>query len=246
MEREAKMRAIVRKAKEPGGLDFSSQSKTDLTNDKVPFMDSKCDLFDTAEEKAVVKRPMWALTEHQAEEAAKRAENDDADDLLDFANGLDFDKYINDSEVSALIENVRSRITELEANQDAETKSELAALERSINNTLGRSRMLTAENLHSLADQNKEVGSHDEDVMSVARSVLESNAGKTMGAIHSHKSLSAVAERSKSVFEGTLGIVSEDAIAPPLVMKHTDDAGARLEGKNCVSNLPYMHRNPAV
>ena len=32
----------------------------------------------------------------------------------------------------------------------------------------------------------------------------------------------------------------------PLVVRHTDDNGARLEAKNHVSNLPYMHRNPAV
>lgn len=246
MEREAKMRAIVRKAKEPEDLDFRSQTKNSLKNESAPSMDSKCDLFGAADDKAVVKRPMWALTEHQAEEALERAEKDDADDLLDFANGLNFDKYINDSEVSALIESVRSRITELEADQDADTKSELAALERSINTTLGRSRMrLTAENLRSLTDRDEEVCSKGEDVVSVARSVLESNA-KTVGAIHSHKSLAAVAERSKSAIKGTLGIISEDAIPPPLVMKHTDDAGARLEGKNCVSNLPYMHRNPAV
>jgi hypothetical protein len=53
---------------------------------------------------------MWALTSAQAEDTAEQLENEEADELLNFALGLDFDKYINDSEVSALIENVRSRL----------------------------------------------------------------------------------------------------------------------------------------
>jgi hypothetical protein len=32
----------------------------------------------------------------------------------------------------------------------------------------------------------------------------------------------------------------------PKVVLHEPNEGARLEGKNTVSNLPYMHRNPAI
>lgn len=249
MEREAKMRETVRKTKFEGP-DIHSQAKDgsecDAISDKATLAETKGEMLDAAEEKLSVKlvRPMWALTEEQAEMAVERAEYDEADDLLDFANSLDFDKYISDSEVSALIENVRSRIAELETNQHATTKNELN--EHTINKALSKSKRLTAENLRSLSDK-AECSSinGEDDCVSVVRSLMESDAGKSVGAIHSHKSLAAVAGRSKNALVDIGGCI-EEAVPQPLVIKHTDDAGARLEGKNCVSNLPYMHRNPAV
>ncbi len=41
-------------------------------------------------------KPAWALTEEQTE----GREEEELDDLLQFASGLDFDKYIEDYEVS--------------------------------------------------------------------------------------------------------------------------------------------------
>ena len=258
MEREAKMRAMVRKAKEfeIEPVDSRPQAKnTGLaksTLDKLPpppMADSTREQ-DIADDKTTGPRlrPMWALTEQQALKAVDCAEIDEADNLLDFANGLDFDKYINDTEVSALIENVRSRIAELEANRDVQAKLELPTPHQANKSIIDRSRMkLTADNLGAMSDQGTDITSDKcDDCASLARLVLEADAGKVVGGVHSHKSLTAVAERSKYTLSETRGILSEEAVPPPLVMKHTDDAGARLEGKNSVSNLPYMHRNPAV
>ena len=83
----------------------------------------------------------------------------------------------------------------------------------------------------------------DDDAVSVARSVLDSEGGRALGGIHSTKSLAAVAERSKIKHLEPIG---EMAIPTPQVVKHTDDGGSRLEGKFAIANLPYMHRNPAV
>lgn len=254
MEREAKMRETVRKAKSEGP-DMNSQAKDEsecyATSEKATRAEAKCEtvLPKTAEEKVSDKlaRPMWALTEEQAEKVVERAEYDEADDLLDFANSLDFDKYISDSEVSALIENVRSRIAELETNQYAAAKNELN--EHTIERVLRNSKRLTAENLRCLtgkAECSSIEGEGGDDCVSVVRSLLESDAGKLVGAIHSHKSLAAVTERSKNTLMDVPNCIHEEIVPHPLVIKHTDDAGARLEGKNCVSNLPYMHRNPAV
>lgn len=226
MEREARMRAMVRKAKD-SVLDFESQAKDEhgeeTSVEKASFEDSTRETYPTVADgksPAPPSRPMWALTEQQALSSVDCAEKNEADDLLDFANGLDFDKYISDSEVSALIENVRSRITELEASQLPTPKPAQSLATRPTMN-------LTAEHLPCMSEQG------DEDT-------------SVVGDECAYKSLTAIAQRSKAALAETLSTVSEEIIAPPLVMKHTDDAGARLEGKNSVSNLPYMHRNPAV
>ena len=254
MQREAKMRAIVRKAKQDEGIDINSQGKFDapcISMEASAAPDAKGDggssTMDMSDRKSpIVPRPMWALTEEQAGKVVDCAEFTEADNLLDFASNLDFDKYINDSEVSALIENVRARITELEATQTTEAKLELESLDHIVDKSKLR---LTAESLDAISDRPEANGSNQEDdCVSVARTVLDSDAGKKVGAIHSHKSLTALAQRSKNAAKESEvdATIDEDVVPQPIVVKHTEDAGARLEGKNCVSNLPYMHRNPAV
>lgn len=54
-------------------------------------------------------RPKWALTDQQAEEV----EDMEVDDLLNFANDLDYENYINDFEVRQAIEIMKSRIDEI-------------------------------------------------------------------------------------------------------------------------------------
>lgn len=59
-------------------------------------------------------RPAWALTETAAETAVEEKELDDEDDLLSFAEGLDFDRYIGDMEVRTVMDRLRQRIAEME------------------------------------------------------------------------------------------------------------------------------------
>eukprot|EP00283_Hemiselmis_rufescens_P006869 CAMPEP_0173419114 /NCGR_PEP_ID=MMETSP1357-20121228/1073_1 /TAXON_ID=77926 /ORGANISM="Hemiselmis rufescens, Strain PCC563" /LENGTH=262 /DNA_ID=CAMNT_0014381703 /DNA_START=50 /DNA_END=835 /DNA_ORIENTATION=- len=54
-------------------------------------------------------KPAWALTEEGLEDR----ELEEADDLVNFASGLDFDKYIEDYEVRNAIAAVKDRIAEL-------------------------------------------------------------------------------------------------------------------------------------
>mmetsp|Transcript_33826 Transcript_33826/g.104739 ORF Transcript_33826/g.104739 Transcript_33826/m.104739 type:complete len:235 (-) Transcript_33826:260-964(-) len=234
MEREAKMRAIVRRAKRTNDRECNPEA-----DDNELKFDSS-DLV--AEQKLTAERPMWALTEQQADKATEHI-GVEGDELLEFANALDFDKYINDSEVSCLIENVRARIVELEAKAEVQTRrSESHAGTGIISNFEGNDPLVAT---HQASGASTDA---EDDIMSVARSVLESDVGKAFGSIHSQKSLAAVAERaSKSAFqERAQDCIHEEAVPPPLVSKHTDDAGSRLDGKHSVSNLPYMHRNPAV
>lgn len=52
-------------------------------------------------------KPAWAMTETAAENAIESREQEDEDDLLEFAKGLDFDRYLDDMEVSAMMERVK-------------------------------------------------------------------------------------------------------------------------------------------
>ena len=48
--------------------------------------------------KKAKQRPAWALTADAAQEVQQEAEQQEEEDLLAFAGGLEFDKYINEQE----------------------------------------------------------------------------------------------------------------------------------------------------
>lgn len=107
-------------------------------------------------------------------------------------------------------------------------------------------------------------GQQEDDNMSIARTAL-SEGGRSVRSIHSARSLAAVAERAREsiltaspvgigtvpsgIQTGVLDTAAEStevAVNDIMVMTHKDDGGLRLGGKNTVSNLPYIRRNPAV
>lgn len=105
----------------------------------------------------------------------------------------------------------------------------------------------------------------EDDNISIARTAL-SEGGRSVRSIHSTRSLAAVAERARADIEtaraagnGTApakldgarsGAGSDSkievAVNDIVVITHQDDGGLRLGGKNTVSNLPYIRRNPAL
>lgn len=95
-------------------------------------------------------------------------------------------------------------------------------------------------------------GQIEDDNMSIARTAL-SEGGRSVRSIHSARSLAAVAERAREsilttspVGIGTGVESTEVAVNDITMVTHKDDGGLRLGGKNTVSNLPYIRRNPAV
>ncbi|EAS06701.2 hypothetical protein TTHERM_00688410 (macronuclear) [Tetrahymena thermophila SB210] len=58
------------------------------------------------------EKPAWAKTEKQLEEE----DNQECDDLLNFASNLDYDKYINDLEVQSMVKAIKDRVSELKTN----------------------------------------------------------------------------------------------------------------------------------
>ena len=79
-----------------------------------------------ADEKKQV-RPVWAMTEKDADMAADRKEQLEEEELLKFAENLDFDKYVSDVELQSMMDRLRSRIGELEKEVTAEDQKEADA-----------------------------------------------------------------------------------------------------------------------
>ena len=59
-------------------------------------------------------RPAWALSKDAADEKSEEKISEEDAELIEFAKGLDFDRYIDDLEVQTMMEKVQKRITELE------------------------------------------------------------------------------------------------------------------------------------
>ncbi|CAM9177428.1 unnamed protein product [Ectocarpus sp. 12 AP-2014] len=109
----------------------------------------------------------------------------------------------------------------------------------------------------------------EDDNISIARTAL-SEGGRSVRSIHSTRSLAAVAEKARvSIIRGSAGGGDGTGTAPArlekglsstlsgggdrempvndiVVATHQDDGGLRRGGKNTVSNLPYIRRNPAL
>lgn len=203
---------------------------------------------------SIRSKPAWALTE--AEQNV--LEDEEADELMDFAQNLDVDKYLDDLEVRAALESVRQRIREIDVKEDQEEnqRKELYESKYEENENNGNSdenapkklnlpkARLTKDALKALDGDG--VGAGDDDARSVAshasaRSVL-SNV-KSLRGIHSARSLAQLAKQIKQKESGMAPIPE---FIPPRISIVDDKKGIREEIKNQPSQLPYIHRNPAV
>jgi hypothetical protein len=93
----------------------SSDSKEAPSTVESKMADAKADSKSSvARPKAKMPRPAWALTEDETAAVAEDKELEDEDDLISFANGLDFDRFIDDLEVQTMMEKVKQRIAQLE------------------------------------------------------------------------------------------------------------------------------------
>lgn len=273
MERESKMRAVIRASRDGDSSVLSATMSASMAvpgeakaeqpeaKEAVPEEDEEAaeqeDLRSLAgaaelaaaeklrEKQGRANRPAWALTEDKAMAAADKQEEDDTAELLEFAQNLDFDKYIDDMEVQAMIDQVKTRINELEVMKDEDMEADEVKGE-------ARPHTLTEESVRRLQAKYGVVEEKpaEDDAISVAKSLLSNT---DLNKVHSTKSIGAVAaSRTKAVTmmpvdeEEEEGKGGEPALAEPKMVKHTDDMGTRLQNKTEVHNLPYMHRNPSV
>ena len=63
---------------------------------------------------AKLPKPAWALSKEAAEEKSDEKVSEEDAELIEFAKGLDFDRYIDDLEMQTMIDKVKKRVNELE------------------------------------------------------------------------------------------------------------------------------------
>lgn len=96
---------------------YTADDKDHGSSSPVPESQEK----GSSDNKADYKRPAWAVSEAAAERAAELRQQKEEDDLLSFAQGLDYERYIGDVEVQLMMDRLRRRIADLEkevANDD--------------------------------------------------------------------------------------------------------------------------------
>jgi len=86
-------------------MDSSSKGEVD---------DDRAQAKHTSNQYSKQSKPAWAMTEKAADNQKEEQQEQEENLLLDFAQSLDFDKYIGDIEVQTMMERLRKRITELE------------------------------------------------------------------------------------------------------------------------------------
>ena len=69
------------------------------------------------------KKPRWAMTKEAAKKAKEREEEEEFEKLLDFANGLDFEQFMDDLEVRAALKVMKERVYDLVAKEIEEEEA---------------------------------------------------------------------------------------------------------------------------
>ena len=147
--------------------------------------------------KISTNKPAWALTENVADVVTEEKELQDEEGLLDFAAGLNFEKYIDDLEVQTMMEKVKARIMNLEREVVQEEQRQKESQERAANRA-------AVEGEFYEADDDEEEDPEDaeqEAAMNAARALLAD--ADSMKAVHSTKSVAAM-----YVFECSVYVVS--------------------------------------
>ena len=166
-------------------------------------------------------------------------ELDDEDDLMQFAKGLDFDKYIDDLEIKTMMDKVQTRILELEKASSEERIRDEEAEQRAVSRAIMEAK---GEMTPEMFEAEGKSEAYDEAYAAAKGLLAESDALK---GVHSTKSMAKVYLSNKD--KDAKG--EEDkpvSMGEPKIVTIRADDGARLDNKNNPSNLPYIHRNPAV
>lgn len=198
-----------------------------------------------------INKPAWALTEEAAQREEEEREAAEEEDLLCFVDGLNFDEYSRDSELTFLMDQVKNRIESLQREKNVDE----GRLEAIMNREMAalRAERFGLTDGHGLDRKDKGV---DEDDTATVASLAETvrSQSSTISAVHSHRSMQAMIARSRERLgldtpgnnddEEGYGNGEANGMAPPVCITHVDDA--RFDSKGDVSRLPFLNRNPAI
>lgn len=196
-------------------------------------------------------KPAWAMTKEAADDVKTSKEIEEEEDLINFAKSLDFDRYIDDIEVQTMVEKLRRRIVELEKEVVRDDQREADAEERKNRREMLELMGLTESSLKG----EKDFSTGNEEAMAAlaaARQLLQED--EDMQGVHSTKSVSVLLKAAKEKINNVAKSNSKETGEPiefkvtnePTIVTYDPSEGTRLEQKNAIRNLPYMHRNPAV
>ncbi|GLE05956.1 hypothetical protein PINS_up015167 [Pythium insidiosum] len=204
---------------------------------------------DKADAKATkLRRPMWALTKETADEKLGAMEDAEADELIDFANNLDIDQFMDDVEIKARVAQVEQQMAQLQSIVEYEEAEEKRG-EREAQRLEERSATapLSAADLARLDRLSRGDGGgggdDDDDARSVASTLL--SECKSIRSVHSVRSVAALTKRAEAKLLAGGGSETEPPLQPRVVTID-EEQGVRLQIKTLPSNLPYIHRNPAI
>jgi hypothetical protein len=217
-------------------------------------------------------KPKWAYTEQQV----KDEEEQDVDDLLDFTNNLDYDKYLNDLEVKHMVLALKKRIDEIKHKEDDDWKKKIVDEwnnERQALNTNKVDLNLDARSdTRSVASESKSVASersqkHIQDLK--AKMTAKDKEWETMSTTTKKNAVTMEERIAKHVADEILrnntefrhfhSNASVRRILEKEAQRHLEETrGIRAPeiatNKEYFSrkdvtdpnNLPYLHRNPAI
>ena len=172
------------------------------------------------------KKPRWAMTKEAAKKASEIEEEEEFEKLLDFANGLDFEQFIDDLEVRAALAVMKDRVDDLvakENEEEAQREAEGVEAEEKYADSDDEDvdeRELRADGaavagmnmFHPRVDMREEKAEDggwnssvklrkrdDDDARSIAsaRSILSTASMKSLKQVHSAKSIAKLAESIK-------------------------------------------------
>jgi hypothetical protein len=236
----------------PSDSEMSKEVEALLAKAKAEAKDSQAQTI--AESKVSAgknAKPAWAFaSEDDAAEAKEAKEFDDDEGLLDFAAGLDFEKYVDDMEVQTMLAQVAARIRQLEREVKDEGARDAEAIERQ-----ALREQLAAMGEDVSLDTGMDTGESSGDARAFAKQVL-ADMDELKG-VHSTQSVAQLYTKAKEDAEikkevtiaapvAVAGTTALDHAGTPVIAVHDDSEGAREKEKNSVRKLPYMNRNPAV
>ncbi|ETM56098.1 hypothetical protein L914_00829 [Phytophthora nicotianae] len=223
-QREAKMRETVR----------NNNNDEDVPNTEAE------------EKKKNLNRPMWALTKATADEKVDCLEDAEANDLIEFANNLDIDQFMDDVEIKARVAQVEQQLAQVQSIVDYEQAEEKRSEreQQRLEELANGGGALNGNDLSQLGWDRADAKDGDDDAMSVASSVL--SECKSIRSVHSVRSVAAITKRVEAKLGASTPSEAGSTPPAPRIVTINEDEGVRMQIKTLPSNLPYIHRNPAI
>lgn len=281
MEQTAKQRQKIKTLKtdkdqtvqpSPTKEEYAEEAKVaKLTKDNLAKNDEHYSQIQKTKPNKKNKKPAWAKTENQLE----KEQEEEIDDLIEFAYDLDYEKYMEDLEVRQAIALIKERVHEIkkddewrtkiaeewnqaegnsnevvrQKNQDDDTRSAVSIR----TSVTGRSNMSKKsefrdqiqreerekENWDRSTQPDRQKKTVEEKLASkLADQILESNPN--LKGVHSKVSMKRMLEK-----EAARQLISNDGggYEGPQVTTVKDH---EMRRDIQASNLPYLHKNPAI